>query len=302
MVIRHLSYLSALARERHFGRAAVACGVSQPTLSAGIRRLEQELGFPLVRRAQRFEGLTAEGELVLRWSQRILADVDEMREEVNAMQRGLSGRLRIGAIPTSLSSVSLLTTPLCQLHPGIGVEVHSLNSMQIERALHAFELDAGLTYLDSEPLSGVRALPLYRERYVLLTPADGPLGARRTVTWAEAAEVPLALLTEDMQNRRIVNAIFAAAGADPRPTVETNSISTLYAHVRDGTWSAVMAHTWLHLFGVPAALRAIPLVKPETTRSIGLVVRSREPEPLLARALLDVAAGLDLEAALEPAL
>ncbi len=239
---------------------------------------------------------------MLEWAQRILADVDGLHDEVEAMRRGLSGRLRIGAIPTSLSSVSLLTTPLCDRHPGVGVEVQSLNSMQIERGLHAFELDAGLTYLDSEPLSGVRGLPLYRERYVLLTKADGPVGRRRERPLGRGRGGAARLLTEDMQNRRIVNGIFREAGAEPRPTVETNSISTLYAHVRDGAWSAVMAHTWLHLFGVPSGMRAIPLVEPETTRSIGLVCSTATPEPLLARALLDVAAGLDLEAALEPAL
>ena len=155
-----------------------------------------------------------------------------------------------------------------------------------------------MTYLDSEPLEGVRSLPLYRERYLLLTPVDSPFARRRTIGWAEAAAAPLCLLTEDMQNRRIVNALFAEAGAEPRPTVETNSISTLYAHVRDGGWSSVAAHTWLHVFGLPAGLRAIPLVRPEATRSIGLVVLDRDPEPLLARALLDVAASLDLEATL----
>jgi len=299
MVLQHLTYLVALARERHFGRAAATCGVAQPTLSAGIRRLEAEVGFPIVRRSQRFEGLTSEGERVLDWAQRILADVDGLHGEVDAMRNGLSGRLRLGAIPTSLSSVALLTRPLCARHPGVTVAIHSLNSRQIERTLHDFELEVGLTYLDSEPLQGVRTAHLYRERYVLLTSASGPFADHRTVSWAAAADVPLSLLTEDMQNRRIVNSIFSEAGVAPEPTVETNSISTLYAHVRDGTWSSVMAHTWLHLFGVPDGMRAIPLVDPATTRSIGLVWVDRDPEPLLARALLDVAAELDLEAALE---
>jgi DNA-binding transcriptional LysR family regulator len=300
MIVRQLEYLATLTRERHFGRAAAACHVSQPTLSAGIRRLEEELGFQIVRRAQRYEGLTPEGERVLEWALRILADVDGLHDEVGAMRQGLSGQLRIGAIPTSLSSVSLLTTPLCARHPGITVSVHSLNSRQIERALHSFELELGLTYLDSEPLTGVRTLALYAERYMLLTPADGPFAGQATVRWADAVRVPLCLLTDDMQNRRIVNGIFHEAGVTPRPTIETNSISTLYAHVRDGGWSSVIAHAWLHLFEVPAELRAIPLVDPLETRSIGLVLLDRNPEPLLARALLEIAGTLDVEAALEP--
>jgi DNA-binding transcriptional LysR family regulator len=299
-MLRGLTYLVALAREQHFGRAAAVCHVSQPTLSAGIRRLEEEVGVPVVRRGRRYEGLTAEGERVLEWAQRILADVGGLETELDAMRGGLSGRLRVGAIPTTLSSVSLLTTPLCARHPAVAVTVQSLNSMQIERGLEDFELDVGLTYLDSEPLAGVRTRALYRERYVLLTRADGPFGRARTVRWADAAGTPLCLLTEDMQNRRIVNALFREAGVAPRPRVETNSITTLVAHVRDGHWSSVMARAWLHVFDVPADLRAVPLVDPEASPSVGLVWRDRDPEPLLVRALLEVTDGLDLQRALDP--
>jgi DNA-binding transcriptional LysR family regulator len=300
VVLRGLEYLVALAREQHFGRAAIACHVSQPTLSAGIRRLEEDVGFPVVRRARRYEGLTPEGERVLEWAQRILADVDGLHGELDAMRGGLAGRLRVGAIPTTLSSVSLLTTPLCARHAAVEVTVQSLTSMQIERGLDEFDLDVGVTYLDSEPLTGVRTHALYRERYVLLTQAGGPFGKARTVRWEDAAATELCLLTEDMQNRRIVNGLFREAGVAPRPRVETNSITTLVAHVRDGQWSSVIAHAWLHVFDVPADLRAVRLVDPEASRSIGLVWRDRDPEPLLVRALLEVAAGLDLQAALDP--
>jgi DNA-binding transcriptional LysR family regulator len=298
VLIRQLEYLVALSREGHFRRAAAACDVSQPALSAGIRKLEQDVGFPIVRRGQRYEGLTPEGERVLDWGQKILADVDGFRGTIDAMREGLTGRLRIGAIPTALGSVAFLTRPLCAAQPGITVEALSLTSRQIERGLHDFELELGLTYLDSEPLQGVRTLPLYRERYVLLTPARGPLGDQASVGWAEAAAMPLCLLTEDMQNRRIVNALFAEAGVEPRPTIETNSVSTLYSHVRDGTWSSVVAQPWLQVFGVPEGLRAIPLVAPEATRGIGLVWLDRDPEPLLAVAMLNIARMLDLESAL----
>jgi DNA-binding transcriptional LysR family regulator len=235
---------------------------------------------------------------VLEWARQILADVGGLDAELDAMRGGLTGQLRIGAIPTSLPSVSLLTTPLSRSHPGITVAVYSLNSRQIERGLAEFELELGVTYLDSEPLTGVRTLALYQEHYILLTDEDGPFGGRDEVTWAEAATLPLCLLTGDMQNRRIVDGIFHEAGAEPKPTLETNSISTLITHVRDGPWSSVMAHAWLHAFEVPRGMRVIPLVEPATTRTIGLVWLDRDPEPILARALLNVAAGVDLERAL----
>lgn len=296
--LQHLTYLVALAREGHFGRAAAACHVSQPTLSAGIRRLEEEVGFPIVRRTRRYEGLTPEGERVHDWALRILADADGLQAEVAAMRGGLAGRLRVGAIPTSLSSVSLVTTPLCARHPAVSVTIQSLSSRQIERGLHDFELDVGITYLDSEPLAGVRSRTLYRERYVLLTQETGPLGSRTRVRWADAARLPLCLLTEDMQNRRIVGSLFREAGVDVAPGIETNSITTLFAHVSDGHWSSVMAHAWLRPFALRPGLRALPLVAPNASRSVGLVWLDRDPEPLLVRALLDVARTLDLEAEL----
>jgi DNA-binding transcriptional LysR family regulator len=299
MLIQQLTYLSALARERHFGRAATACHVTQPTLSAGVRRLERELGVQIVQRTRRFDGLTPEGERVLKWSQRILADCQALKDDLGSMSHGLRGRLRLGAIPTSLPSISALTLPLRTGHPDVTVSVLSINSREIERGLHDFDLHAGLTYLDNEPLHGVRTLPLYRERYLLLTPASGPHGQAGAVAWADAADLPLCLLTPDMQNRRIVEGIFKRAGTRPQPVMETNSISTLYAHVREGGLSSVVAHPWLHQYGVPSDLRAIPLVEPTESHSIGLVVLDRDPEPLLVRALLDAARGVDVEAVVD---
>lgn len=86
MLLRELEYLAALARERHFARAAAACHVSQPSLSAAIRRLEHDLGVPIVQRGRRFAGLTPEGERVLRWAHRILADAEALRQDLSAMR------------------------------------------------------------------------------------------------------------------------------------------------------------------------------------------------------------------------
>ncbi len=298
MFPRQLEYLVALERERHFGRAARACHVSQPTLSTGLRKLEAELGVPLVRRGQRFEGFTREGERVVLWAHRILADYDGLGHELSQIRGGLEGTLRIGAIPTSVPAISLVTSPFCERHPLMHVEVVSLSSREIERRLAAFEIDAGLTYLDNEPLGNVRTVPLYRERYVLLCAIDGPFAGRSTVDWAEAATVPLCLLTPDMQNRRILDDNFAAAGTVASPTVETNSISALCSHVRRG-WSSVMAHAWLSLFGVPDAMRAVPIVAPQVTHSIGIVVPEAEPLPPLAAELVALCARLDLEGELD---
>jgi DNA-binding transcriptional LysR family regulator len=289
MVLKHLVYLSALARERHFGRAADTCHVSQATLSEAIRRLEAELGVPLVERGHRYQGLTPEGERALDWAHRILADVDGMRADLEGMRDGVGGHLRLGAIPTSLPVVSQLTRPLRERHPALQLAIRSLSSREIERGLHEGELDAGLTYLENEPLRGVRQQPLYDERYLLIAPRKSRWAAGASVRWRDAATAPLCLLSPDMQNRRIVDALFARAGASPEPVVETNSISTLHAQVRDGGLCAVMADTWLHGVGVPAGMAALPLVEPSAHQAVGIVWRDRDPEPALVRTLVSAA-------------
>jgi DNA-binding transcriptional LysR family regulator len=203
-MIDKLEYLLTLARERHFGRAAEACGVTQPTLSAGIKQLEELMGVPLVNRASRFQGLTAEGERVLGWARRIVGDTRAMREEARALRHSLNGRLRIAAVPTALAMVATLTTPLRARHPDIQFTIRSKTSIEILGLLENLEIDAGLTYLDNEPLGRVNSVPLYQERYRLLTSADAPLGNRARVTWAEVAQVPLCLLTETIRSIPIV--------------------------------------------------------------------------------------------------
>src|SRR5262252_7950817 len=283
-----LEYLMALARERHFGHAADACGVTQPTLSAGIKQLEETLGVLLVQRGSRFIGFTPEGERTLDWARRIVGDSRSMREEINALRHGLSGQLRIAAIPTALPMVAALTTPYREKHPNVRFTIYSRTSIEVLDLLGNLEIDAGITYLDNEPLGHVTAVPLYRERYRLLTSADAPLGNRQTVTWAEVAQVPLCLLTPDMQNRRIIERLLGEAGADAQPTLESNSMILLYSHVRTGRWASVMPAQLATTLGLTDVLRAIPIVEPEASYTIGLVVPPREPmTPLMAELVVE---------------
>jgi DNA-binding transcriptional LysR family regulator len=295
MLLRQLEYLVTLARERHFGRAATACHVTQPTLSAAIRELESELGVLIVERGQRFRGLTPEGERIVEWARRILADRDAMHQEVDLLKEGLGGHLTIGVIPTALAALGLLTTPFRDSHPRVQVRVLSMSSIEIQRGLDNFDIDAAMTYLDNEPLLRVRSVALYRERYYLVTGDPNLFEQQGKVTWAEAATIPLCLLTPDMQNRRIVDQAFRNAGAAPIPVVESDSILGLYTHVRSGL-AAVLSQASLHLLGQPHWLRALPLSDPSPAHVIGLVYPEREPLQPAARALVEVAQGLDLEA------
>ena len=130
-MIDKLEFLIALSRERHFGRAADLCGVTQPTLSAGLKQLEGDLGVLLVARGSRFQGLTPEGERVLDWARRIVGDAKAMRQEVDALKRGLNGHLTISVIPTALSMIAALTTPYRARHPNVTFTILSRNSIEI---------------------------------------------------------------------------------------------------------------------------------------------------------------------------
>jgi DNA-binding transcriptional LysR family regulator len=287
MQLRQLEYVVALARERHFGRAAEACHVSQPSLSGGIRALERELGVPIVIRGRRYAGLTPEGERVVAWAHRLLADADGLREDLAAMRGAVTGRLRLGAIPTALPIASQLTADVAAAHPGLSVTVLSLTSREIERRLLEFELDAGITYLDNEPLSGVRGVPVAEERYVLYVNQDDPLAARRAMSWREAADLPLCLLIPDMQNRRIIDAAFTTAGVAPAPRVESDDIVPLWEHVAHGRWCTIGPTSWIEGGAMPDEIVAIPLAEPDITQRIGVVVPDRDPLPTITRALLE---------------
>ncbi|MEO3868817.1 LysR family transcriptional regulator [Nonomuraea sp. B12E4] len=293
-----MEYLVALARERHFARAAAACHVSQPSLSAAIRKLERELDVSLVRRGQRFAGLTPEGERVLLWAHRILADTDALRQDLSRMREGLSGRLRMGAIPTALTAASMLTTPFCERYPHVRVRLTSLSSREIARRLNEYEIDMAMTYLDDdeEDFGGMRTIPLYDERYLLLTPSDGELAERRVARWTEVAALPLCLLAPEMRNRRILDAIFRQAGAVAVPAIETDTVSALFAHVATHRWSSVIAHAWLYMFGVPEGMRVVRLERPAHEPRVGLVLAGTGPGSVMAKAVLDIARELDLSA------
>ena len=162
----------------------------------------------------------------------------------------------------------------------------SRNSIEILTLLDNLEVDAGLSYVDNEPLGRARAIPLYHERYRLLVAADRPLGDRKTVTWAEVASVPLCLLTPDMQNRRIIDRRLRDAGVEPAPPLQSNSMVALFTHVRTGQWASVMPAVVAETMGLPGPIRSIPIDDPTPPPTIGLIYPQREPLTPLTAALV----------------
>ncbi|MEZ5793239.1 LysR family transcriptional regulator [Albidovulum sp.] len=288
-MIDKLEMFIALANERHFGRAAETVGVSQPSLSSAIQQLEDQLGVRLVLRGSRFKGLTPEGQRVLDWALKIVGDARTMREEMRALKRGVSGKLRIGVIPTALPVSARLTVPFLERNPNVNMMLLSCTSIEILEGIDRLELDAGITYLDNEPIGRVTQVPLYKEGYQLLVAETRPEAKLASITWTEAAELPLCLLTGDMQNRRIINQHLTDAGADAQVRIESNSSIALISHVATGNWASIVAHTPGEPSCAGTGLKTVPIRDPDARHTVGLIAAFREPYTPALTALIEQA-------------
>jgi DNA-binding transcriptional LysR family regulator len=151
------------------------------------------------------------------------------------------------------------------------------------------DLEAGITYLDNEPLGRVSQVPLYTEFYRLLIAPGSEMAHRRQVSWGELSTVPLCLLTSDMQNRRIVNQHLGEAGVSAAPMIESNSTMALVAHVLTGRWASVVPKKLADMFVADGRLHSIPIVDPEAEHTVGLIAARRDPQTPVLQALVDEA-------------
>ncbi|MDB5806247.1 MAG: hypothetical protein JWN73_3569 [Betaproteobacteria bacterium] len=289
MNLRHLSYLAALAREGHFHRAALASHITQPTLSAAIRQLEEEVGVQLVRRSQqRFEGFTPEGLKVLEWARRIISDVDALKQSLAETQGKLRGHLRIGIIPTAEPLAGEIAGAFLRRHPAASITLLSMTSQEIERGIIEHSLEAGISYVDEAPPRGLTAQPMYAERYVLIGLAR-ILGkqSRNAITWRHAAALPLVLLNREMQNRRLIDRHFAAIEAAPVVAAEASTLVGLLSYVRAGLGCGIIPRTFAALIGKVPGLKVLALEAPDAAHQVGLIIPARTPLQPLTQALVD---------------
>lgn len=291
-MLSKLEMLLALAKEQHFGRAAERLGLTQPTLSTGIKQLESQLGVQLVRRGSRYGGLTPEGQRALEWARRIVGDTRQLREEMRFSREGLAGHLRLAVIPTALTWASKLAAGFSSRHPNVGFTILSRNSAEILTMLDNLEIDAGISYLDNEPLGRVSTVELYRESYSLVCAASHPLAEREEIDWCEIEGARLCLLTPDMQNRRIINAALRTAGCEPVARTESNSTVVLVSHVASGEWVTVLPGELAGFLAAGKGLAIVPIRMAAPGHAVGLVAPWQEPHVPVLQALLDEAAGL----------
>ncbi|AIT81703.1 LysR family transcriptional regulator [Novosphingobium pentaromativorans] len=289
MQLRALRYFVTLAREGHFARAAEACGVTQPTLSSALAALEDQLGKRLVERDRRFIGLTEEGRAMLPWAQQLLAAHEGMVHAVEALDGPLHGEFRLGVIPAATPSVGAFAEALLRLHPGMTISVRSQTSREIVRAIEAYEIDAGITYLDHESPANVISVPLYAERYVFVTAAAGRRPAPGAVTWEQVEGYPFCLLHQGMQNRRILDTLMSGQGVSVRPRATADGYVALLAIVRSGGLATVMPERYVGLIEGADWASVHPLTMDAAVSRIGVIVGDRAPLDPVANAALGCA-------------
>jgi DNA-binding transcriptional LysR family regulator len=289
MIIRKLEYLIALAREGHFARAAAACHVSQPTLSAALRQLESEMGVTILKRGQRYSGLTDRGERVLAFAQRMAVECERLRADLERRGGDALGKIRLGVVASAIPVASELTSLFQKEHPQVMVTIEGLTPADIQRAFQDSKIDVAITYLEDAVRREGRNHSLYTEKYSFLFQGNkGGLDTRKSITWDEASQMPLCLLAPEMQStsspiRDLLNL--------PGPSVahmETNSLTVLYANVRSGPWASILPASLAEGPQIGSDLRSIPLLPSGTSISVGLMIPDRDLTFPLAEAFFNM--------------
>ncbi len=294
-ILSSLRYLVALNEHKHFGRAALACHITQPALSNALRALEAEFDVVIVHRGRTFAGLTPEGEQVLASAQRMLHEHQLLQQSLKSSADRPAGELTIGAVPTAVPIAARFAAMLQARHPGILPSVLSLSSSELENRLDSLSIDLGLGYTQRMGLSDVklRALPQYTEHYFLLRRAPTAhaleLEVGEAISWRDASKHPLCLLTPEMHNRTIVNEAFATAGCTVTAVIETNSILTMALSVVAGQVCSIMPGALVAAVRGYRELEALPLVSPQVRTPIGFMTHALVRPSRCMQAALDLA-------------
>ena len=301
MFLRQFEYLIALEQEGHFGRAAERCHVSQPSLSSALQQLEEELDVPIILRHQRYQGLTPEGERVVSWAKRLLADRKSMLEELAIMRRNLNGRIRVGAMPTSSPVLPRINQLFSDLYPSVEVDIQFLGSDKLINELRNFELDVGITYLEGTSLKKLNTMVLYEEQLSLMIPENMIPAKQKSLSWAQAAELRLGLLSPNMREREVMNEAFESVGCSPAPKLECNSIFQLAFHVMQGDIATIVPNGFSRANDAFPGTREIELTDPVVSKPVGLIWEKVVPPLPMAQAMADLLseAGEEIRATLD---
>jgi LysR family transcriptional regulator, hydrogen peroxide-inducible genes activator len=276
ITLRQLRYLAALARHRHFGRAAEDCSVTQPALSMQIRDLEREIGAALVERRPGEIVLTDIGIDVAQRAERILAATRDLVDFARHRDL-LSGRLRLGIIPTLAPYVLPRVLPRLQvLHPQLRLEVRETQTKLLLEELTAGTLDCVMLAL---PVDGtdVETLPLFGDPFLLAVPASDPRPARRQVTVADVDQNRLILLEEGHCLRDQALAFCATIGRDQPTGLGATSLATVMQMVANGYGVTLVPEVAVDAELHDPRVKLLRFAEPQPARSIGLAWRRTSP-------------------------
>ena len=293
MTLTELRYIVALARERHFGRAAEKCFVSQPTLSVAVKKLEEELGVILFERAPNEVRPTEIGTRVVSQAERVLAETALVGEIASAGKDPLAGPLRLGCIYTIAPYLLPRLVPLLkQRAPGMPLFIEENFTARLLEKLKSSELDVAVLALPAEE-PGLVAQAVYDERFRVLLPVGSRLCALKRISAEELLGDQLLLLGPGNCFRDQVLDLCGRveAGAGPH-ILEGSSLETIRHMVASGVGVTVMPASAVD--GIDAGdplLRVRPFADPQPTRRVGLVWRSSFPRfqaiDVLRKAVLD---------------
>jgi len=292
MTLTELRYIVALAREKHFGRAAEKCFVAQPTLSVAVKKLEDELGVILFERGQSEVSVTPAGAPIIKQAEKVIAEAGRIRELADTAGDPLAGPLRIGAIYTIGPYLLPKLVPLLRERaPKMPLIIQENFTARLIEALKNGELDVAVLALPvAEP--GLVAQAVYDEAFRVLVPAQHPWTKLKQVDAARLVEEPLLMLGRGNCFRDQVLDLCGLAGAGGPQVLEGSSLETIRHMVASGVGITVMPASAVdELPKNDALLRVRPFTDPTPTRRVGLVWRASFPRfqaiDLLRRALLD---------------
>jgi LysR family transcriptional regulator, hydrogen peroxide-inducible genes activator len=275
VTFKQLRYFDAVARHSHFGRAAAACAISQPALSMQIKELEDALGAVLVERGARQVRLTAFGEETARRARDILRAVDELGDFARASRDRLTGRLRIGMIPTIAPYLlPAVIANLNRTHPELDIHVREALTSRLVEELTEGRLDTAILALPvSEP--ALAEIPLFTENFLLVRPAAD---AAAPVPGPEALrEMKLLLLEEGHCFRSQALAFCDMDGAQPREVMDANSLATLVQMVGAGLGVTLIPEMAVQLETRSAEVSVARFAEPQPARTVGMVWRKASP-------------------------
>jgi LysR family hydrogen peroxide-inducible transcriptional activator len=292
VTLTDLKYIVALARERHFGRAADRCFVSQPTLSVAVKKLEDELGVILFERSPQEVRVTPIGERIVAQAEKVLGETTQLTEIAASGKNPLVGPLRLGVIYTIGPWLLPRLVPLLrQRAPEMPLLLEEDYSHRLLERLKTTELDVAILALPvAEP--GLVAQPVYDELFRVLMPVDHPWVKLKAVDPANLLDQPLLMLGRGNCFRDQVLDLCARAGEGGPQVLEGSSLETIRHMVASGVGITVMPSAAVDgIAKNDPLLRVRSFIQPEPSRRVGMVWRASFPRyqaiDLLRRALLD---------------